>query len=266
MNVTRITSTHAQKVPFLFFLLCLAMFGKGAKESCGTYPERVKEELLRSKLNVERRELERVFRKLGGLAAIEEVKGAARDIGNIAVIEEDAGLISRRNLFNLNQKTLRFVPVAGGYGVELAAIDAGGALASRIAGLREIAARLAGRASITLDPTERHGFEYQSWFGFTLFAEGVRGSLGRGGTYRIAREDGEGEVATGFSLYPDDLVETLGDETARDLLVLPPGHDRAVAARLRAIGWRTLAALDEGDDAVVLGCTHLLAGIDPIKL
>ena len=95
MNVTRITSTHAQKVPLLFFLLCLAMFGKGAKESCGTYPERVKEELLRSKLNVERRELERVFRKLGGLAASEDVKGAARDIGNIAVIEEDAAICAR---------------------------------------------------------------------------------------------------------------------------------------------------------------------------
>ena len=34
------------------------------------------------------------------------------------------------------------------------------------------------RARLTLDPTERHGFEYQSWFGFTLYAEGVRGELG----------------------------------------------------------------------------------------
>ena len=149
---------------------------------------------------------------------------------------------------------------------ELAAIDAGGALASRIAGLREIAARLAGTARITLDPTERHGFEYQSWFGFTLFAEGVRGSLGRGGTYRIGREDGEGEVATGFSLYPDDLVETLGDDGTRDTLFLPLDHDREVAQRLRAIGWRTVAALDGGDDAVALGCTHVLAGIDPVRL
>ena len=149
---------------------------------------------------------------------------------------------------------------------KLAMIDAGGVLATRISGLREIAARLGATARVTLDPTERHGFEYQSWFGFTLFAEGVRGSLGRGGTYRIAREDGEGEVATGFSLYPDDLVETLGDETARELLFLPPGHDRAIAARLRAIGWRTLAALDEGDEAATLGCSHILAGAEPQRL
>ena len=149
---------------------------------------------------------------------------------------------------------------------KLAAIDAGSALVSRIAGLREIAAQLGTTAQITLDPTERHGFEYQSWFGFTLFAEGIRGSLGRGGTYRIGREDGEGEVAAGFSLYPDDLVETLGDETARDLLFLPLDHDRAAAARLRAIGWRTLAALDQADEAATLGCSHILAGAEPHRL
>lgn len=148
----------------------------------------------------------------------------------------------------------------------LAEIDAGGALASRIDGLRSIAASLGASAKITLDPTERHGFEYQSWFGFTLFAEGVRGSLGRGGTYRIGREDGEGEVATGFSLYPDGLVETLGGESPRDRLFLPLDHDRAAAARLRAIGWRTLAALDDGDDAASLGCTHRLEGEDVAAL
>ena len=149
---------------------------------------------------------------------------------------------------------------------ELAAIDAGGALTSRIAGLREIAARLNGAARITLDPTERHGFEYQSWFGFTLFAEGVRGSLGRGGTYRIGRENGEGEVATGFSLYPDDLVEVMDDEATRDTLFLPLGHDRHAAGRLRAIGWRTVAALDEADDTVALGCTHVLNPDGPLKI
>ena len=80
---------------------------------------------------------------------------------------------------------------------KLALLDAQGALATRIAGLRQIAARVSGRARLTLDPAERHGFEYQSWFGFTLYAVGVRGTLGRGGTYRI---HGTEEAATGFSL------------------------------------------------------------------
>lgn len=149
---------------------------------------------------------------------------------------------------------------------QLGAIDAGGTLASRIAGLRAIAAALGDKARITLDPSERHGFEYQSWFGFTLFAEGVRGSLGRGGTYRIAREAGEGEVATGFSLYPDSLIAAVAGEEQRDSLFLPLGHDRAVAERLRAIGWRTVAALDANDDAVELGCSHRLEGAEPKPL
>lgn len=151
----------------------------------------------------------------------------------------------------------------------LAAIDAGGVLASRIAGLREIAGRLAAsNARITLDPSERHGFEYQSWFGFTLYAEGLRGALGRGGTYGIrGREMGRDEPATGFSLYPDPLIETLaGSEPARDTLFLPLGHDAAAAARLRAIGWRTVAALGPEDAAAALGCTHRLEAGEVVGL
>jgi ATP phosphoribosyltransferase regulatory subunit len=145
----------------------------------------------------------------------------------------------------------------------LAAIDAGGALASRIAGLRAIAARVGGTARLTLDPTERHGFEYQSWFGFTLYAEGARGTLGRGGTYRIGGSD---EAATGFTLYIDPLIDSLAPAPATDVLFLPVGHDPAIAARLRAIGWRTRAALDTSDNPAALGCTHMLVGTDPQSL
>jgi len=149
---------------------------------------------------------------------------------------------------------------------QLAEIDAGGALASRIKGLREIAARIGDKVRITLDPSERHGFEYQSWFGFTIYAQGVSGALGRGGTYAILAGDGE-EAATGFSLYPDPLIEALANGgQARDTLFLPLGHDEDAAARLRAIGWRTLAALTDSEDARALGCTHRLDGKDPAEL
>jgi ATP phosphoribosyltransferase regulatory subunit len=147
---------------------------------------------------------------------------------------------------------------------KLALIDAQGALASRIAGLRQIAARVTGRARLTLDPSERHGFEYQTWFGFTLYAEGVRGTLGRGGTYRIHGSD---EVATGFSLYPEELVEAVkADEPRRDAVFLPLGHEPAAAAQLRADGWRTVAALSDTDDAAELGCSHKLEGRDPVAI
>ncbi|MGE3692991.1 MAG: ATP phosphoribosyltransferase regulatory subunit [Novosphingobium sp.] len=150
----------------------------------------------------------------------------------------------------------------------LAAFDTGGALTTRIDALRVIAERVAGKARLTLDPSERHGFEYQSWFGFTLYAETPRGALGRGGAYAIlAAEGGDGEPATGFSLYLDELIDNLaGREPPRDTLFLPLGHEPEVAERLRAVGWRTVAALCEDCDARALGCTHRLDGAEAAKL
>jgi ATP phosphoribosyltransferase regulatory subunit len=150
----------------------------------------------------------------------------------------------------------------------LAAIDAGGALASRIRALRQIVGALPEDVTVTLDPTERHGFEYQSWFGFSLYADGCAGALGRGGTYAIPDGKGGEEVATGFSLYPDALLglALAGGQPDVGKLFLPLGHDQAIAARLRAIGWRTLAAITDGDDPLALGCTHRLTGSETLPL
>ena len=148
---------------------------------------------------------------------------------------------------------------------KLAAIDAGGALASRIAGLRAISEGLHSRARLTLDPTERHGFEYQNWLGFTLYAEGARGALGRGGSYVIK---GSEEPATGFSLYMEPVLEALGAgaDEGRQALFLPQGHDPQVAARLRGIGWRTIGAITGHEDPQALGCTHRLEGGETVRL
>ena len=149
----------------------------------------------------------------------------------------------------------------------LTEFDADGVLATRIAGLKAIAARIGEAARITLDPSERHGFEYQSWFGFTIYAEGLRGAVGRGGTYAILSGAQGSEPATGFSLYPDPLIDSLAAaEARRDTLFLPLGHDPETATRLRAIGWRTVAALSDADDARALGCTYRLDGDEAVKL
>lgn len=146
-------------------------------------------------------------------------------------------------------------------------VDAGGALKSRLDALAEIAASIAARwgegVRLTLDPTERHGFEYQSWFGFTIYAEGMRGAAGRGGTYRIS---GSEEAASGFTLYLDRMAEVTAQPEAAGVVWLPLGHDRAVAADLRAQGWRTRAQLGGGEDAAALGCTHVLEGAAPVPL
>ncbi len=148
----------------------------------------------------------------------------------------------------------------------LPAIDGSPPLKQRIAGLRAIAAALPPGITLTLDPTELHGFEYQSWLGFSIYARGVRGVVGRGGSYRIAHASGETEAAVGFSLYPDALIDLAGDDTAVDRLFLPIGHDAQAAARLRAMGWCTLAALDASDDPRQLGCTHQLLGAEVVTL
>ena len=84
--------------------------------------------------------------------------------------------------------------------------DHAGLMMSRIDGIEAIARSLGG-TRVTLDPTERHGFEYQTWFGFSLFVEGAANAIGRGGSYVIAHPDGRNEPATGFSVYPDTLIK-----------------------------------------------------------
>lgn len=150
---------------------------------------------------------------------------------------------------------------------KLSSFDKGGVLAGRIAALRTIASRVGNLARLTLDPSERHGFEYQSWFGFTIYAEGLPGAIGRGGSYAILGGGTDTEPAIGFSLYPDDLIDALAEREARaDTLFLPLGHDAQAAARLRAVGWRTIAAVGPDCEPAALGCTHRLDGSDAIKL
>ena len=140
---------------------------------------------------------------------------------------------------------------------QLRELDASGALKSRLDALEAIAARVAGQARLTLDPTERHGFEYQSWFGFTLYAQGVRGAAGRGGTYRIS---GSEEVATGFTLYLDRLADAAPEPRAERTIYLEEDHDREMANQLRSEGARTLAKLSDDEEPCALGCTHVLSG------
>ncbi|HEX7820110.1 MAG TPA: ATP phosphoribosyltransferase regulatory subunit, partial [Sphingobium sp.] len=149
----------------------------------------------------------------------------------------------------------------------LETIDAGlarGAIASRIAGLRAIAKPIGWDITLTLDPTERHGFEYQSWFGFSIFADGFIGEIGRGGSYAILRDDGSMEPAMGFSLYPDPLIDAGFGRAEERRLFLPPGHDAERARALRGEGWVTVAALSDADDGRALGCGHWLENGAPV--
>ncbi len=115
---------------------------------------------------------------------------------------------------------------------------------------------------ITLDPTERHGFEYHSWVGFSLFGSAngkpFATEIGRGGAYRVRHLDGTEERAAGVSLYVDTLVDAGLGMTSPRRVFLPTSTDPAIGARLRAEGWATVQGLCEMDSSE--GCSHVWNG------
>lgn len=119
---------------------------------------------------------------------------------------------------------------------------------------------------VTIDPTERHGFEYQSWVGFSLFGEAedapLRGEIGRGGTYLVRHPDGSTEPAAGVSLYVDALVDAGLGASVRQRVFLPMGTPADAGARLRAEGWATVPALSAQDRPD--GCSHIWDGTRPV--
>ncbi|MBU0556256.1 MAG: ATP phosphoribosyltransferase regulatory subunit [Alphaproteobacteria bacterium] len=184
----------------------------------------------------------------------------AKDAGSLAALGESA-----RPYLALIEATGPFHPAME----RLEAFNAGpakGTLSNLITALRAIAKPIGWDITLTLDPTERHGFEYQRWFGFSIFAEGFIGEIGRGGSYAVARVDGGSEPAMGFSLYPDPLIDAGFGTTVAQRIFLPIGHDSDRAAALRAEGWITVAALEEADDPLVLSCEAVLDGAEIRRL
>ena len=147
----------------------------------------------------------------------------------------------------------------------LAAIGLPDPLRARLADTAAVVAALEPLGvAVTLDPTERHGFDYQRWIGFTVFAEGIRGEVGRGGAYSVVHPDGATEPAVGFSLYFDGLVDAGLGVVARRRIALPAATPRDVAARLRAAGWTTVALLDS--DAPPGDCSHRWDGVAAVRV
>ncbi len=138
----------------------------------------------------------------------------------------------------------------------------------RLAEVAGLVAAAAPDLGLTIDPVEHRGFEYHTGVSFTLFVPGVRGELGRGGRYRLG--DGDGEPATGFTLYMDPVLRALPAATRARRLFVPAGAARAESARLRGEGWVTVAGLDAIADATAearrLGCSHVLADGEIVAL
>lgn len=117
--------------------------------------------------------------------------------------------------------------------------------------------------TLTIDPVERQGFEYQTGLSFTIFAKGARRELGRGGRYRIGATDATpGEPAVGFSLFADSVVAAAPPGSAPRRVYVPAERAPSDAARLRLEGWVTVVGLapaaDPESEARRLGCGYLL--------
>lgn len=124
----------------------------------------------------------------------------------------------------------------------------------------------APQLSLTIDPGEFRGFEYQTGLSFTLFARNVRGELGRGGRYHLIN----GEPATGFTLFLDSIMRALPSRQETPLLYIPFDTSYEAAVELRRQGWRTLKGLRSEEDpqaeAVRQGCSHILKSGGPEKI
>lgn len=167
----------------------------------------------------------------------------------------------------------RLLLAAGEAGPALAALaeaalpPEGRALADRLAAVVAAIRTRAPDLRLTVDPLEFRGFRYHTGPCVTVYALGHQQELGRGGRY----VSGEQEPATGLTLFPDAILEAAAVPPLRPRLYLPAGTEPALAARLRAEGYATIAALgaeaaDDAAEARRLYCTHVLTGGAPAPL
>ena len=119
---------------------------------------------------------------------------------------------------------------------------------------------------LTVDPVEFRGFRYETGVSVTIYAPGRHEELGRGGRYVC----GEAEPATGLTLFPDAVLRAAPPREARQRLYVPLGADPDEAARMRHLGYATIAALMPDGDPVAearrLLCSHILRNGSAVPL
>ncbi len=175
----------------------------------------------------------------------ERVRNAldAKDIGELSTIEGEIGEISRA-LLGASGPAEKSLKILSGLKLPSEA----GAMCDEIAKLVSRLSDVAPDLMVTIDPGEFTGFEYQTGISFSFFAGGVRGELGRGGRYPVNTEFGQGEPATGFSLYLDSLMRALGERAEDRKIFVPCEVDRNILKGLQADNYRTIPGLEEVED------------------
>lgn len=187
-----------------------------------------------------------------------QARGAldAKDVGALA------GIAGRAQA--LLTAVLDHAGDAGAALAALQALDLPAKSAAQVDVLAALAAAWTARGSavaLTVDLGEYRGFAYQHDLGFTLYARGVRGELGRGGRYAIRRADGGMEPATGLTLYMDSICRAAPPPVPAKRLWLPIGAPAAAGPQWQAQGFVTVRALEDAADpmaaARLLRCSHV---------
>ena len=98
---------HLNTKPLLaLFLATTLATARQEVQVCGTHPDKSQEEVALHRAHR--------LRMAAGTAMLSRrqasTRSVARDIGNIAVLEDADGVVARRNAFNLDRKLIRFVP------------------------------------------------------------------------------------------------------------------------------------------------------------
>jgi ATP phosphoribosyltransferase regulatory subunit len=136
----------------------------------------------------------------------------------------------------------------------------GRAALDRLTAVVELVAAVEPDLTMTLDPAENRGFEYHTGIAFSLFKDGVRAEMGRGGRYRPnSPSDG---TATGFTLYMERVLQALPSPVAPETVFVPYGTADRDAAAARAEGHVTVRGLEAVSDPEIearrMGCTYIL--------
>ena len=163
----------------------------------------------------------------------------AKDIGELATVEGNIGEISR-SLLAASGEADKSLEIINGLELPVEAAEMCVELTKLVNRLSDIAPDL----MLTIDPGEYTGFEYQTGISFSLFAGGVRGELGRGGRYLVNSEIGDGEPATGFSLYLDSLMRALGEGEVEKKIFIPYGSDQTMIKEIQTKKYRTILGLE----------------------
>jgi ATP phosphoribosyltransferase regulatory subunit len=177
----------------------------------------------------------------------------ALDRKDAAAVAELNGPALLQQLLNASGPAERGVPA-------LLAIELSGDTKAQVLRLADTVAairRAKPDLPLTVDPVEFRGYQYHTGICMTLFAPGRQAELGRGGRYIC----GDGEPATGITLYPDTITRLAPAPALRPRIYLPHGVAAADAASCRAQGFATIAGLaplsEPKREAARLGCSHI---------